>query len=1491
MADINISASAAQARQEVADLNKQLQGIGTQFRQIGEIVNDFNKKGNLTQSVVSGIDSEGRKLTVTLEKTKAGLTATNTKLREQKEYIDALKTPTNTLNSVLTQLSSRYRDLEVVRQKFNSADVLNTAKVQGIDAFNKKVTLTIQNVQGLLQVVNKLEGKDVSTKRDPLPRTFVGDSSSTVNDYVTRLSAQYRDLTIATEKQNTSGRTYSATLQGIAADGRRATISLQALNGELINAGTKLSRNTASQSISLPVIPIPRDFVSANSRTVADFIGQLSTQYSRLRVTSESLNRANQTFAATLKGIAADGREATISLQSVNGELSQMPTRIGEIPKARATFTDLRTSIEGVSRSLNYFITYKAFNLITTQVRDSFEAIQKYQVQISLIRTLSQENQLSFNQWAQEIKAVSNELGSPLQDTAEAVFLTISNQVAKGRQALEFVREATQLSRTTGATVAQSANLLSSAINAYGKSASDAAELSAFFFKVIDEGRVVAGELSDSFGTSAVLAKELGVSYQDFGATLAFITQAGVKTDTAMTFLRNTLLQMEKPSEALIAYFNQIGVSSGKAAVSASGGFGNFIQRLIKDIKDGNLEIAKLFPELRSQQAIAGAFGRPEILESLNKRLNDTAATAQNFKNAIEIREESDSATITKELNKLQNALTVDLGSKLASLTKDILLFSAAGNGTVKGLNNLLILGRDAIAFFVAYRTVTAITTGIISGYNAAVAATAGATAATATATNVATVATLRFNQAVASSIVGLVAAIGTLILVRRNFSTNLLTETTDKIDAIDEAARRRSKKFETPTVVATSGIDTFINGLKTQFTGAAAALAEFQKGNNKTLEDIRNQNKKNADQIGESFKLYIESLKNGLEEIRRKISDSRSIILDLTRSVLEFKKLTDDIAKQSQTKFGTDAQKLQFFDKEIGRTESEARKLFAKGDKISIDEANKLLEQNVRLLEQRLDLIVQGKRQILQGENIDPEFRNQLDRRRDADFRGRFDFKGNPILEVDTDAFRKKLDTVAKLQEDLSKKTIEIKKKEIEQLSALEDKEKIRVSEIEKAFKAFNDFSAFDKGGDIKAEFKDKITSRLNPEKLKLALDQVSDQLRKVAGTDFSTRLNLEQAFNQRKKDLIAEAAAAERVEIIRNNQIELDRLRDKFEQEANLNKGAIKTASAGSESSVQNQRDRFDALDKLQAELVKRDSVLATKGGEILRINPNSRTENQKAALDQALKSNVAFQDFNTALTRYKESLTELQRDRQDVQGQLIPKRERILESVEAFEKLRKALTDLDNLSDKSNRPSFLTVPESKTNENFRGVLSQLSDELNNLKAQFNNASGAVDRQKILESDFSKVAKSLQDVSKAFPDAVKTTGDSIKESTDRIQKFIESLQGLNGQLNGIKPNANGIPGFADGGFVGGRPGVDANLARLSRGEYVVNARSAYQFSDVLTAINRSRGNVNTFRGGDIMNTRVGDIVINYQGSGNGEVDARKLGRQIQRQLRRGTL
>lgn len=335
---------------------------------------------------------------------------------------------------------------------------------------------------------------------------------------------------------------------------------------------------------------------------------------------------------------------------------------------------------DAVIRIFQVQVLHQVIGGIITDFRNALPEATKFQIKISEIRTISQDAQQSAGAFAAQLRQVSDSFGLPLLDVAKAAYDAISNQVVRGAQAVQFLNTTLQFSRVTVSSAADSVNLLSSVVKAYGEANVSTERAAAVLFKVIDLGRVTASEMGNTFGRVAVLASQTGVSIEELGAAIATITVRGTKYSEAYTLVNNVLLKLIKPTDEMKKLLATWGVETGEAAIQTFG-FVGVLRLLQKELDSGGT--SRLGELERDIRAIRGALSLVggDALKDFEANVAQIRDSANSYAKAIEIINESPGLQIEKQFNAIKNFITVDLGQELA---KEVLKLSQPFGGLAK---------------------------------------------------------------------------------------------------------------------------------------------------------------------------------------------------------------------------------------------------------------------------------------------------------------------------------------------------------------------------------------------------------------------------------------------------------------------------------------------------------------------------------------------------------------------------------------------------------------------------------------------------------------------------------------------------------------------------------------------------------------------------------------------------------------------------------------
>src|SRR4051794_14749488 len=263
---------------------------------------------------------------------------------------------------------------------------------------------------------------------------------------------------------------------------------------------------------------------------------------------------------------------------NANGFINQITTLINQTANYNTTVNNLNntlnqfniqvnnsaSSVGGLNnqlRVLTAIASIQGLSNLAIQFVEATKEAAEFSRSIGLIQTITADANMSYKEWAEGIRAVSDELGMPLAETSAAAYDLLSNQITKAADTFDVLRVAGNLANLTNASVTNSVNTLSNAINAFGYSQRDAEMLSAKLFTTVDLGRVKLNELANTSGRVYETGKALGVQFEEINAGLIAITQTGVKTDTSMTLLTNVFQKLTKPTKELQELYNKKGVT------------------------------------------------------------------------------------------------------------------------------------------------------------------------------------------------------------------------------------------------------------------------------------------------------------------------------------------------------------------------------------------------------------------------------------------------------------------------------------------------------------------------------------------------------------------------------------------------------------------------------------------------------------------------------------------------------------------------------------------------------------------------------------------------------------------------------------------------------------------------------------------------------------------------------------------------------------------
>lgn len=289
---------------------------------------------------------------------------------------------------------------------------------------------------------------------------------------------------------------------------------------------------------------------------------------------------------------------------------------------------------------------------------------------------------------SREVPQAATTLAAGLYDIASSGF-----QGAEGLVVLE----ASAVAATAGMTdTATSAKAITAVLNAYGREARDATDISDVLFQTVNLGVLTFEELAQNVGDWVGTAAALGVDVDDASAALATMTLAGINAAEASTALNRVMQSFIKPSAEMTTAIEELGYESGVAMVEALGLKGAV--EAIDEATGGSVEqTANLYREVRAIKgvlALTAADGKnyADVFDQITDEIERAGAAQEAYE------EQSKAFSVQLDLAKSSlSAVAIEIGTNfLPILTGTVQMVGSVADafaalpGPVKGTLTVL---------------------------------------------------------------------------------------------------------------------------------------------------------------------------------------------------------------------------------------------------------------------------------------------------------------------------------------------------------------------------------------------------------------------------------------------------------------------------------------------------------------------------------------------------------------------------------------------------------------------------------------------------------------------------------------------------------------------------------------------------------------------------------------------------------------------------------
>ena len=224
-----------------------------------------------------------------------------------------------------------------------------------------------------------------------------------------------------------------------------------------------------------------------------------------------------------------------------------------------------------------------------------------------------------------ELQRLAQETGQAIQPLVKANYDIVSAGFATAADSALVLSAAAKLATAGNTDVATSADILTSALNAYGAEASSAMEVSDLLFTTVRFGKTTVGELGSQLGQVLPFAKMAGASLDDVGAAMATMTTKGIDTARASTSLRAAFLSLASPTVRQTKWMKEYGIEIKKL----DDGSMDLVGTIKQFAKVDPEALRKVVPSVEALTAIQTLGGDLELLATNLGRMGEKAGATQ----------------------------------------------------------------------------------------------------------------------------------------------------------------------------------------------------------------------------------------------------------------------------------------------------------------------------------------------------------------------------------------------------------------------------------------------------------------------------------------------------------------------------------------------------------------------------------------------------------------------------------------------------------------------------------------------------------------------------------------------------------------------------------------------------------------------------------------------------------------------------------------------
>lgn len=371
--------------------------------------------------------------------------------------------------------------------------------------------------------------------------------------------------------------------------------------------------------------------------------------------------------ATALKAKSIYFGEGSKSAKELADRLREMHKALGEGKKQAKETNQIFGSMDIMIGSLKAKIVASIVNTLKQGVVEGSKLAGQLEYAVEKTRTISTSNRGIISD---EVERIGKKYGTDYREVSEGLYQVVS-AIGDVHKKYALLETSNKLAITGFSSVNESVDGLTTVLNAYNLEIEEAERVANVFVRTQKVGKLTVQEFQQQLYKTVPTAKELGITIEEIGASIALLTAKGSKAEVAQTQMGAFMYELLDTGSEVNKLFAKLKGQSIETYMN-NGGTLEGILRTLKDYSDKTgFKIESLFgrKEAKSYWLNAGndIEGLIEKLKAISDPLNELDRNVDNLMGTMEKRVERGAKYWDSLKNSIGNA-TLEVVASLGDI-------------------------------------------------------------------------------------------------------------------------------------------------------------------------------------------------------------------------------------------------------------------------------------------------------------------------------------------------------------------------------------------------------------------------------------------------------------------------------------------------------------------------------------------------------------------------------------------------------------------------------------------------------------------------------------------------------------------------------------------------------------------------------------------------------------------------------------------------------